>query len=376
MQKYSKKSLIVFLIITFIAISYTLIAFYIHDPLQIWHKPFYRNITYSKNIRESARAMIRDYDFDSFIIGNSLAENTSSKEAENLLSGKFINLSMSGSSVYEKKIILDYIFKRKNIKQVVYYLDTGYVSGTKSTKTYPLESYEFLYNDNPFDDLKIYFADKYFECNLLFKNKEKCIGLPRNMDRPYEWWNEEIFQKRFGGFDKWIENKEQEQIKDVLKRISDTPLDVKNYVKNEKYIIDMQNYLDKYFFSIIERNPNTKFYIIFPPTSDLSLAILIRDNKYTGYKLREGLKYVVQKSAVYKNTEVYAFNDMPNIGYIEQYKDLSHFLPEINTFILKSIAQKEHLLTPDNVDIYIDKVNTKALKTDFEYYYNRVKQLE
>ena len=41
---------------------------YLHDPLQVWHAPFFRkNITYSSNIRKSAKAMIRNEDFDSIV---------------------------------------------------------------------------------------------------------------------------------------------------------------------------------------------------------------------------------------------------------------------------------------------------------------------
>ena len=112
MEKYSKKVLIIYLIIFGLLSIYAAAAIYIHDPLQVWHKPFFRKDfnTYSYTIRESAKAMIRDYDFDSVIIGNSFFENASARKTSEILNngGKFFNFAMSGGTAYEKNLILNY----------------------------------------------------------------------------------------------------------------------------------------------------------------------------------------------------------------------------------------------------------------------------
>ena len=379
MEKYSKLCLIIFPIIFLIIVLYSSIAIYIHDPLQVWHKPFFRKEfqTYSYTIRESAKAMIRDYDFDSVIIGNSHSENTSSKKANEIIPGKneFFNLSISGSTAYEKKIFLDYLFKQKNIKQVIYLLDSNYLSQKTETKTFPVKNYDFLYNSNSFDDYKIYLNDRYFFCSLLFRNNEKCTGKKLDADRPYAWDNEEKYKKRFGGFGNWIKNREHSQIKDLFKDILKTPKKINNNPIDEEYIFKSHEYIDKYLYTLISKHKDTKFYVVFPPVSNIKLALMVRDKEQSFAKSIDMLKYITEQNKKYDNIELYAFDDIEYIGDIKLYKDASHFNTDINYFILEAIAKKEHRLTADNVEDYIKKVTQKAYNVDFDYYYDKIKQL-
>lgn len=376
MEKYSKISLIIFPIIIVVILLYSIIALYIHDPLQIWHKPFFRKNfqTYSYNIRESAKALIRDYDFDSVIIGNSHSENTSSKKASEILAnGKYFNLSISGSTMYEKKLFLDYLFNQKTIKHVVYILDSNYMSQKTGNKSFPVENYNFLYNNNPFDDYKIYLNDKYLFCSFVYSNKENCIGKNIDIDRPYAWDKEEKYIKRFNGFENWIKNKEHSQIKDLFKDVLKTPKNINTKTLDIEYFIKSHEYINDYLYEVIKNNPTVKFYLVIPPVSDLMLALELRDKQQSFAKSIDFIKYLVEQNKQYKNVELYAFDDIDNISDIKLYKDRTHFKTEINYFILESIAKKEHLLTADNADDYIKKVTQKAKNVDFDYYYDKIK---
>ena len=178
MEKHSKLSLQIFLSITLIAITYALVAMFLHDPLQIWHKPFFRSkLTYSYTMRESARAFIRDYKFDSVIMGNSLFENISAQKAKEILGGKFFNLSISGGTMYEKHLILNYLLKRRKIKTVIINPNADCTNLEITPRLFDLNQYNFLYNNNPFDDFKIYLNDKLFLGTLCFSNNKNYIGI-------------------------------------------------------------------------------------------------------------------------------------------------------------------------------------------------------
>ncbi|EAI0653527.1 hypothetical protein E0287_07960, partial [Campylobacter coli] len=122
MISYKKWILAVFLIPIPI-ISALIILLYIYDPLQLYHKPFFRNTTFSSDIRIQAAGVINNYNFDSVILGSSMLENTSTKEANDKLDGKWVNLSLSGSYLNERNIIMKYLFEKKNIYQIIYSLD-------------------------------------------------------------------------------------------------------------------------------------------------------------------------------------------------------------------------------------------------------------
>lgn len=84
-DKNSKKFIFISLLypLPFVVIILGLI--YIYDPLQIFHKPYFREATFFTDMRKQALGIIKHYKFDSYIIDTSMLENTDSKEATNKL---------------------------------------------------------------------------------------------------------------------------------------------------------------------------------------------------------------------------------------------------------------------------------------------------
>ena len=62
-------------------------------------------------------------DFDSVVLGSSMAENFSAKEASELLGGTFVNISMAGSLLSERNIVLKHLFNKKVVSNVIISLD-------------------------------------------------------------------------------------------------------------------------------------------------------------------------------------------------------------------------------------------------------------
>jgi hypothetical protein len=336
---------------------------YLIDPLQIWHKSYFYPDKYSKQMRESARAFIRDYDFDSVIIGNSHMENTSAQKASEILGGKFFNLSITGSSAKDKYIILSYLFKKKKIDKVVYLVDTHYIT-LFNRDTSP---YDFLYNNSPKDDMKIYFNSKYFLSSVGLKNISKDL-IDVNPDRPYYWEDDPDAFTRFGGFDKWILHKDNYQIKADFDKVMKTDVQINNDVPDDTYIEKMHKRFDDYILNLVAENPDIKFYLVISPESDLSLARWIRSDELTYVKYKLMLKYLTQFEEKYDNMEIYAFNDLNSVSKMEDYKDLTHYRTWVNYFILESIAKKEHKITKNNIDKYLSDVFNKAKSVDFDHY--------
>lgn len=52
-----------------------------------------------------------------------MAENFSTEEASHQLGGKFINLSMAGSLLSERHIVLKHLFYKKDVRKVIISLD-------------------------------------------------------------------------------------------------------------------------------------------------------------------------------------------------------------------------------------------------------------
>ena len=97
---------------------------YMYDPMQIFHKPYFRETTFLMDMRRQALGIIKHYDFDSYILGTSMLENTSAKEANEKLGGNWVNISLSGSVFNERAVILNYLFAHKQPQSILYSLAT------------------------------------------------------------------------------------------------------------------------------------------------------------------------------------------------------------------------------------------------------------
>lgn len=72
--------------------------------------------------------------------------------------------------------------------------------------------------------------------------------------------------------------------------------------------------------------------------------------------------------------KIYGFNNLNFTDDIANYKDLTHYSEKINSLMLKMISNKKGLLTPQNVNNYIEKVSLKAKNFNIEPYVNQVQK--
>ncbi|MDD3437015.1 MAG: hypothetical protein PHC64_07695 [Candidatus Gastranaerophilales bacterium] len=376
MYKYSKLTLKIFFIIITIAFSLFIAVAYIYDPLQIWHKPYFREVTYADSTREALKAIIRDNNFDGIIIGSSISTNTSAKQASQNLNSVFINLSADGSVVPENRILLNYALKQKKIKKVIYFIGIYYLGLKKENSNYPVKNYSFLYDDNIYNDYKIYLNEKYIKCIITLSNNQKCIGKKLNMDKPYSWVNIEEHMIRFGGFDNWIQNKDNWQIENSFNDLIKTPKKFYSPKVSTKEQREITDYLDKNILSVIEKNPKTQFYLILSPVSSLELAREIRTSDNQNFERQKtALKYLISENKKYTNLKIFAFDNLDNMGHIEDFKDLIHFHPRVNAYILNAIRDNRNILTSENVDEYIRQTYKKTSSYDFDYYVKKINEV-
>ena len=322
-------------------------------------------------MRESAHARMRNNIFDSIIIGNSWSECTSSKKANDILGGKFINLSISGSNMLEKKLVLEWAFKHYKIKKVVYIIDTHYLNlEKKSTYT---DNWTLLYDNNPFNDINIYLNDKYLMCNLVLCEMNKDINYT-NIDKANNWEKEELHNRRFGGFKNWKKYyPEDEQIKDTFDAIYKSNDDIYKLDIDNTFKQNIQKYFDDYVFQMVKKNPDIEFYFIVSPICNLQWALNIRDDTFK--KMKYALTVFTHESDKYKNSKLFAFDNENVIGDIKDFKDGSHYKSWINYYILNAIKNNTNMLTITNIDDYFKNVQKKAQSVNFTKYKQIVKEI-
>lgn len=377
-DKNAKKFIINTLLypIPFIILIFGLI--YIYDPLQIFHKPYFREATFFTDMRKQALGIIKHYEFDSYIIGTSMLENTDPIEAQEKLAdkGKWINISLSGSRFNERAMVMDYIFNNQNPKHIIYSLD-GYMVMAENKNS---SDWDFLYNNNLIDDIRIYLNRKFITCAIKFSNREKCIGSMDNIYQITNWIRDEWLRDRFGGFNNWIKNKHDHIALQTL-------IDIKNgnlqniYKKNIGDISIQKDYLQKHLIRFFRDYPNTKFSIIIPTYSRLFYRMQNIENYFNKnseffYTWEKTLRYFITQSSNYKNVKVYGFDNLDYADNIANYRDINHYNKDMNSMQLDAIKNQTNILTPQNIDEYLKTMEQKIKAYDVEPFVDMLKDVE
>lgn len=341
---------------------------WINDPYMLFHKPWIHDQYYFKDMRKQAAGIIKNHDFDSIILGTSMAQNTSITEASNQFDSNFVNLSIGGGTMSERELILKYILDKKEIKNIIISLDV-FGKYEEYRADIPVESFSFLYDKNPLNDFKLYLGFKksgYLFCgNLIFKNK--CPFTVDSLNEVTEWYSDKVNSRRFGGINNWLNDSSNPQVKEALESIvslvdgEQVPLDnnrVSDVMRNDKKVFT------DYVLNYIEQNPETNFYLFFPPYHRIkhSLWLDYDPSEYEIYKKR--VKLVVSLLEGYENASVFGFDNFPFVDDLSNYKDTRHYHPMYNSLILKWINEGVGELRMKNLTGYFNEIDKKASQYD------------
>ncbi len=374
----SKSSVFTFLLATFGLLGGVLGTLYIIDPLKLFHTPWFYKDHLHSNMRLQAAGIINNYDFDSVILGTSMLQNTSAREASEVLGGTFFNISMSGSDFYERGIVLEYLLRKKQIKTVLYSLDySGLVDARRGTPVYVLGSFDYLYDRNPFNDINAYLNDRYLECLVRFNSE--CMGRKTDFDRPNAWFNIKDQARRFGGLDHWFKAHNHLRIRKTFRKIVTASDHIRKHEVQEDPKLELKlartrKYLDETLFEAARLHPDIRFVMIIPPYSRLRNAINAQYKKPVFTRIKVSIEYLVMQSAKYDNMEIYGWGDASFPDDIANYKDMSHYHPDINSMMLQDIQKGAGRLTPQNVRHYLTVFEQRALQYDVHAIADRVRE--
>lgn len=368
-MNYKKMIFWYFLPIFIVGFSFSFVLWFV-DPLKLFHKPFICENTIYDSARYSVRGLIDTMDFDSVILGTSMLENTSAKEASDKLGGRFINISIGGSYFYERKIVLNYLMKRKKIKNILYSLDTFTLVGPEKggDKNFKIENFDYLYNDNLFDDFRAYLNSKYISYifSTFFTFGKKCKIA--DFDRPFAWYMYEDHKKRFGGIQIWAKYSDNEQLKYHIEKIKNAANGKIEKIKN----LSFKENLDNNILYFAKNYPQTKFILFIPPYSRLQSAMYVRQSELFVAR-KNAIKYLLDQNL--SNIKIYAFDDMDFTADIANYKDLGHYSEAINLKMSDWIANDIGLLTKDNFESWWQNYEKLAKEFDLEGFNNELQRL-
>lgn len=364
------------ILLFFIFPAFFIIGAMLFDPYGIFLR---REPTiFGLGMRIMAANAINSGKFDSYIMGTSIAENSSAREIEELLGdGRFANISMSASTFYERSLVLRHLFSKGEAKHIIYSLESeSYFNQSMEQPAYPAKNFIYLYEGSRLTNLKIYFnitAVKSVRRQWPVR-RSFTRGRYKDYDMPYNWSGIRVNSQRYGGLEKWFAAKNHHQIKEAFadisksaKRGNSTRLKETAFTEAELATIEKAKaYCDEYVIKFVKEHPSTEFYLFFPPYSRIRFATWYQDDKSAALVHQGVVRYFVEMAAQYKNLHIFGFEDQPFLDDISLYRDTLHYHEAINSLINRSIASGKNMLTEENVDSYLDSCEELALNFDLK----------
>lgn len=286
--------------------------FQYHAPLE--HFPYLVDNQLSQN-----PGMARHMEYDSAILGSSMTVNFNTNWFREEMGLNTIKLNYSGAYPKDQANIMERIFSGDNdVKAIFLGVDVmTYTGGVQETK-YPIPQY--LYDDSVWNDIP-YLWNKDVVLNYVLRP----IADPEKTDLStvyQSWWTDEYYNIQ------WVMHN-YEPAKEVNE---ETPKDA--------YITSVKANFDSNICPFIEENPETMFYIFFPPYSVLYWNDVMRENHLEATFAE--YRYIVERMLPYDNVRVFYF---PNQEWIvtdlNNYADYSHYHRDINHYMTQCFATGE-----------------------------------
>ena len=325
------------------------------DPYFHYHEPNTSGYFYPiNNQRAQNDGISRNFKYEGLITGTSMTENFKTSEAEEIFGCSFIKVPYSGGSYKEMNDNLKVaIAHNPGLRIIVRGLDMGMFIQDKDHMRFDLGEYPtYLYNENPFDDVKYL-----FNRDILF-SRVYAMAKENDVDG---------FQPGITSFDSYS-NWMASYTFGVNTLLPDGPTKTDRSVEQvaltdeEKDIV--LGTVHQNVTSLAEEHPEVTFYYFFTPYSALFWQSQI--NAGTFDKQIEAERIMIEEILKVANIKLYSINNETDIiTDLNNYKDAPHYGEWVNSLMLKYMKEGKCLLTAENYDEYLSK--EKIFYWNFDY---------
>lgn len=318
------------------------ISNYVVDPFEQYHKPFLHKPYYEKDQRYRNAGLIKNYEFDSVVVGTSMMQNFKLSDIEQNLNYKTpLKLSISGGSAYELGKTLSTALQFTEVKNVLFVLDVFSFKGIPKRLRYGKGSMPFylydqkFYNDYPYL-MSLDTLGKTW--NVLSRDYNQNDPL-FNLDNMFQW--QHFFEDDFGRLKLLEEWKSSERNKNF-----NTNFNILDYSFD-----NLKDSFDLNLLPLILKYKNTKFTVIFPPYSIMAYKDIEEKlwlDSYLKFK-----RYISDHLVKLTNVSLYDFQIAEEISYkLDNYKDLTHFHQDINLWILENLKENKFLVEANSINYF------------------------
>ena len=321
------------------------------DPFFHYHAPL-RSLQYELYYqRYQNDGIVKHFDYDAILTGNSLSENFLASQLDALFGVRSVKVPFSGASPKELDENNSAAIKANpNIKMLVMNLDYGSFIKDKDSMSYDADDYPvFLYNANPFDDVKYLFNKDILASSLKVLRYTAAGNRTTSFDA-YSFWG----------------NDPETAYGEAAIKASFDP----GYGSGEIYSLDaerrelLRGNIEQNVVRLVEENPQIDFYFFYPPYSMYFWAKMYNIGELS--LQLEAERAVTELLIDYENVHLFSFLDaFELVSDYNRYKDYIHYDADVNAWMLECMAKDEHRLTRENLDSYTEK--TRKYYSEYDY---------
>lgn len=312
------------------------------DPYFHYHAPLVGRFRYALNNQRSQNyGIVHQFDYDTLVTGSSMTENFKTSEIDALFGVKSIKVSFSGASLRElRDIVLEAAAANPKLKTAFVGIDQDQLLAPADRMRTDIGSYPtYLYDGNPLTDVK-YLLNKSVMARVL-----DCV-------RGYR----EPGVTSFDEYDAWGLKKHWEYgAKRVIEHAAVSGLPA---AKRFTYcpLAAPRNTLETLDENLepLTHIPATVIFFLTPG------SIVQRFRRFDGNVMLASERAFLERFTGRANVRIFSFNTETNIvANLDNYKDVQHYGPWINSLMLEKIRNGENEITAENFESYLqDEIRT------------------
>lgn len=318
--------------------------FHYHGPIEDRPYALYGGGAYEKYYNDGIG---KHFEYDIMITGSSVTENFKASQAEVLWSGTVVKTCFAGGTLKE----IDEHVKRSikandDLKIVIRGIDENKL--LTDMNAYPQNAPTYLYDDNPFNDVK-----------YLFDKDTWFTPLKRNLElMKYDWYSTNFDQ--YANWTSYITFS-----KDVTLSAYNRPEVSEKQEMTVEELTNIQGNIEQNIVSTVRENPDVTFYYFLTPTSVLQWDEWIRNGIVEQQLVAE--RILIENLLQYENVKLFGFSDgFELITNLDNYMDVEHFSDDINAWLLQEMSAGRHQLTKDNYEKYLNDISAFYGTFDYE----------
>lgn len=344
MNVFKKFFLICFVTVVLLFGGVAAVVVYV-DPFFHYHAPLAGFPYLVDNQLSQNPGMAKHMRYDSVILGSSMTVNFNTHWFEDLMGLTAIKLNYSGAYPKDQANIMEQIFASDNqVKAVFLGVDVmTYTGGVEETK-YPIP--EYLYDNDIINDVE-YIFNKDVVLNYILRP----VADPDKTDLSTvyaSWWTDEYYNKQ------WVMHNYE------------PPERVAEETPENAYLESVELNLAENLCPYIEQNPDTVFYIFFPPYSILYWNDVMCEN-HLDATIAE-YQYIADRVLAYDNVKVFYFPDQEWIvTNLDNYADYTHYHRDINYYMTQCFANGScEITSEEKMEQALNNTRLLIEKFDFE----------